>query len=521
MSQSLVEALQNPALYGHPVTGFEVIETHISWVLLTGPYVYKIKKPVDLGFLDFTTLEKRLHYCQEELRLNRRLAPDLYVDVIAIGGSPDAPSLDASTGVFEYAVKMKQFDEDHRLDHLLDSGQLKPEHIDRLADELAAFHQSAAVADSDSNYATAETVWSSVNANFEHIRPLLSHEKDRAQLDRLEHWSRDAFQALQPVFRQRRDNGFVRECHGDAHLANMVLIDNAVVLFDCLEFNTSLRWIDVISELAFATMDLDDRRRPDFANRLLDRYLQRTGDYAGLKLLRFYQVYRALVRAKVATIRLQQEQVPKQVDETWREYHGYMELAASYLKPRQPILAITHGLSGAGKTTVTQELLQRLPLIRIRSDVERKRLFGLQLEEKSDIPLKDEIYSADANQRTYNALADLARVTIGAGFGVIVDATFLRQAERQRFVQLSRSLDAPIVILEITATEAVMRRRIARRDHLGRDASEADTSVLERQLQWHEPLSTDERDCTLTVVNNDGFDLGRICSRLETLIYNK
>ena len=521
MSQSLIEALQNPALYDHPVTGFELVETHISWVLLTGPYVYKIKKPVDLGFLDFTTLEKRLHYCQEELRLNRRLAPDLYVDVVAIGGSPDAPSLGASTDILEYAVKMKQFDEDSRLDHLLDSGQLKPEHIDRLADEFAAFHQIAAVAGSDSSYATAETVWSSVYANFVHIRPLLSHEKDMAQLDRLEHWSRTAFEALQPVFQQRRNDGFVRECHGDAHLANMVLIDDAVVLFDCLEFNPDLRWIDVISELAFAAMDLDDRQRSDFANRLLDRYLQRTGDYAGLKLLRFYQVYRALVRAKVATIRLQQEQAPEQVDETWREYHGYMELAASYMKPRRPILAITHGLSGAGKTTVTQELLQRLPLIRIRSDVERKRLFGLQLEDKSEAGFKDQMYGVDANQRTYNALADLARAILGAGFGVIVDATFLRQSERQHFSQLARFLDAPFVILEITADQEVMRKRIAYRDHLGRDASEADTSVLEQQLQWHEPLSTDERDCTLTVVNNDGFDLSRICSRLETLINNK
>jgi aminoglycoside phosphotransferase family enzyme/predicted kinase len=521
MSQSLIKALQDPALYDHPVTGFEVIETHISWVLLTGHYVYKVKKPVDLGFLDFTTLEKRLHYCQEELRLNQRLAPDLYIDVIAIGGSPDAPSLGASTGIFEYAVKMKQFDEAGRLDHLLDSGQLNPEHIDQLADELAAFHHRAAVAGGDNSYGTAETVWSPVKANFEHIRPLLSHEMDMAQLDRLEHWSRTTFEALRPVFQQRRDDGFIRECHGDAHLANMVLIDDAVVLFDCLEFNPALRWIDVISELAFVVMDLDDRRRPDFANRLLDRYLQRTGDYAGLKLLRFYQVYRALVRAKVATIRLQQEQTPEQVKETWREYHGYVDLAASYTEARQPILTITHGLSGVGKTTVTQELLQRLPLIRVRSDVERKRLFGLQLEGKSETGFKDQMYSADASRRTYNALADLARTIIGAGFGVVVDATFLRQTERQCFSQLSRTLNTPFVILEITADEEVMRKRITHRDRLGRDASEADTSVLEQQLQWHEPLSTDERDSTLTVINNDGFDLSRICSRIETLINNK
>ncbi|MCG6975334.1 MAG: AAA family ATPase [Acidiferrobacterales bacterium] len=521
MSQTLIDALHDPALYNHPVDRVEVLETHISWVVLAGDIAYKIKKPVDFGFLDFSTLEKREHYCREELRLNRRLAPSLYLDVIAIGGSAEAPRLGVADHVIEYAVKMKRFDEAMRLDRLLDQNRLHDTHIDSLADELATFHQTAEIAGNDSEFGSPEAVFQPIQENFAQIRPLLNaneHSSELGLLDRIEDWCRQSFGLLQDTLAERKQLGFVRECHGDAHLANMVLIDNQVVLFDCLEFNPALRWIDVVSELAFAVMDLEDRAHPEFARRLLDRYLQRSGDYAGLALLRFYQVYRACVRAKVAVLRWQQTPADNELQLAWREFCDYLSLAETYTHARQPIVVCCYGVSGAGKTTVSQHLLESLPLIRLRSDVERKRLFGLALEDRSDEAVGEVMYSEETSTRTFDRLATLAQTIVQAGFGVIVDATFLRQAERRRFAALAQTLETPFRILEITATEAAMRKRIEQRNHFGKDASEADASVLARQLEWREPLTPEERRITLTVSNEQGAELGEICAKLDSLM---
>lgn len=521
MSQALIDALRDPARYDHPVDRVDLIETHISWVLLAGDYAYKIKKPVDFGFLDFSTLEKRENFCREELRLNRRLAPSLYLEVVAIGGPAEVPRLGATDQVIEFAVKMKRFDEALRLDHLLDANTLEGSHIDSLADELAAFHGTAGIAGKDREYGDPDVVLQPVLENFEQIRPLLDprqHAKQLQLLERIEDWCHASFDQLRDTLAERKQNGFVRECHGDAHLANMVLIDGQVLLFDCLEFNPALRWIDVISELAFTVMDFEDRAHPAFARRLLDRYLQRSGDYASLALLRFYEVYRACVRAKVAALRWQQTPVGEAHQSAWLELCEYLSLAESYTHPRQPVIVCCSGVSGSGKTTISQEILESLPLIRIRSDVERKRLFGLSLEARSEEAVGEAMYSEEANARTFDQLASLARTIVGAGFGVIVDATFLRLAERQRFADLARALDAPFRILEITASETVMRERIERRNHLGKDASEADTSVLARQLEWREPLTAEERKLALTVANERGADLGKIRSELDSLI---
>lgn len=521
MSQSLIEALQDPARFDHDVDHFEVIETHISWVLLTGDYAYKIKKPVDFGFLDFSSLDKRHHYCLEELRLNRRLAPSIYLDVVAIGGTANAPELNATTGVFEYAVRMRQFDEHGRLDHLLEADRLNTNHIDQLADELALFHQTNAVADDTGHYGEPEVIYHFINENFEQIRPLLNAEQHRQQLallESIEQWCRQVFAVSRDALVQRKRDGFIRECHGDAHLANMVYVDNQVTLFDCLEFNPDLRWIDVISEIAFIVMDLDDRGRSNLANRLLDRYLQRTGDYAGLRLLRFYQVYRACVRAKVDALRLQQMTEGKDYEAGWNRFCTYLELAASYTRAIHPLMVCCFGLSGSGKTTVSQQLLETLPLIRLRSDVERKRLFGLALEAKTPKENIDKLYGKEATRRTFDRLIELVGRITAAGFAVVVDATFLRRAQRRQFRQLARSLGIGFVLLAVTADVAVMKRRIADRRRHDADASEADIAVLERQQAWLEPLTTEEAKLALTVVNNDGLDLTGIRDRLNTLL---
>jgi aminoglycoside phosphotransferase family enzyme len=296
----LIRSLQRRDLFPHPVQRFDVRETHISWVLLTGLYAYKIKKPLDLGFLDFSTLENRRHFCEEEVRLNKRLADDLYLEVVAITGTPDRPELNGPGPAIEYAVKMIQFPEHNQLDKVLARGELQAPHIDLLAKTVADFHAGVPAARPDSSFGEPDSLYHPVQENFGQIEPLLEPHEDRSRFEAVKAWSQRRFRQLHPALVRRKGDGYVRECHGDMHLANMAFFKGRLIVFDCIEFSENLRWIDVMSEVGFATMDLDARGQSRFGQRFLNRYLERTGDYAGLEVLRFYQTYRAMVRAKVA-----------------------------------------------------------------------------------------------------------------------------------------------------------------------------------------------------------------------------
>lgn len=523
-----IRALLDPARHEHAVGRIELIETHISWVILTGHFAYKIKKPVNLGFLDFSTLDKRRHYCEEELRLNRRLAPQLYLDVVPITGSAAHPVIGGAGEPIEYAVKMAQFPTEAQLDRVLAREELQPAHMDLLARELAGFHARIAVADEAGLYGDPEHVWQPVAENFIQIRARVTGEDgansgfadgigaraarkgwrgcgfgpaDLAPLDRLEAWSTASFAVLRDFIAARKRGGFVRECHGDAHLGNMALIEDRIVLFDGIEFSENLRWIDVASEVAFVLMDLDDRSRPALARRLLNSWLEQSGDYTALKLLRFYQVYRALVRAKVAAIRCAGATGERKRIIT--DYRGYLALAEKYTQPSLQFLLITHGVSGSGKTFVTQRIVESLDVVRVRSDIERKRLFGLASTARSEADFGAGIYTRDASARTYDRLAGVAEEILASGFAAIVDATFLRRAERERMRQLAARRGVPFVILALDAPREVLRSRVQAREQEARDASEAGVAVLERQLAAIEPLAAGERDCAIVLDKGD------------------
>lgn len=493
---TLIQALKTAAAYPHPAEEIKLIETHISWVFLTGEYAYKIKKPLNLGFLDFSTLEKRKYNCERELLLNRRLVPDIYIDVVPIGGVAEHPRFNATPAI-EYTVKMRQFSPQDQLDALLARGELQREHMDELADTIAKFHQSIETAALDSHWGEPAQLWQAVAENFSQIRSLIDDTQD---LNTLEQWSKSEFKRLEPFFIQRKKAGFVRNCHGDMHLANIALIDDRIAIFDCIEFNDAFRWIDVISEIAFTLMDLTDRNKADFAARLLDRYLQQTGDYQGLTLLPFYLVYRAMVRAKVAVIRGQQPGISaKEKTQAEKDYHDYTVLAQRFTQKRQPVLFITHGLSGSGKTTLSQPLLERFNLIRLRSDVERKRLFGFSAEEKTGSETEMGIYHSDASKRTYQHLLKTASLLCQNGFSVVVDATFLKRAQRRLFHQLANQLKTPFVILHFHADEPLLRQWIRARAEINKDASEATLDVLNWQIKTAEAAAENEADYIVSI----------------------
>ena len=503
----LVAALLDSHRYPHAVKNVRLIETHISWVLLAGRYAYKIKKALDLGFLNFTTVEARRFFCAEEIRLNRRLAPKTYLEVIPIGGAAEAPELGAQPAI-EYAVKMRRFASSMQMDRLLARGRILPRHLDSLAATLARFHGGLPAAEAGSEFGTAAAIRAAALQNFEQLQPLLKSPADLEAMAALRRATEAAYATCKKYFVERHAQGCIRECHGDLHLGNIALIGDEPIPFDGIEFNPALRWIDVMDEVAFAFMDMLHRGHPEFACRFLNAYLEATGDYGGVLVLRFYVAYRAAVRAKVSAIRASQPGMSKRDTVDARAAcSSYLELGGAYLTQHQPALIITHGLPGSGKTTFAQSALERLQTIRIRSDVERKRLFGLAPMADSS-RAGNSIYSADATRRTYARLHELSRELLVAGFTVIVDAAFLKQEEREQFRELAHELTVPFAIVSMRASKATLRARITQRREVARDASEADIHVLKMLQAAQEPLLPQELACTVEFVHEKGGNGG-------------
>ena len=521
VSESLVEAyaaaeqrlrqLQcSPAAFDHPAGAVEWIETHISWLLLAGDFVYKFKKPLKLDFLDFSTPALRRGACEEELRINRRTAPALYLGLVALTGTAHSLQLqpaEAAPADAEPAVRMSRFAQEALLSHLLEQQRLLPSHIDALAQQVAQFHASAAVATPQQGWGTAQAAVAPVQDCLAALQPLVAQAVPDMgpALRQLAQWCASQGTALAPVFLQRLQSGRVRECHGDLHLANLVLIDGQPQLFDAIESNPALRWIDCVADIAFLAMDLEARGRTDLAWRFLNAWLEHTGDYAGLQVLQYYRVYRALVRARVAGLRLAQvegevggEGVGDKRAASLREVLRYLALALRFTEPRTVELWLAHGFSGAGKSTQSQALIAERGVVRVRADVERKRLFGLA-PQASSAAVRGGIYTAAASQRTHEALAQAARCALDAGFTVLVDATFLNPAMRQRFMALATQAQVPCRILSFEAPLAVLRERVRSRQLAGGDASEASVQVLESQWAAAQPLSPAEEALTVRV----------------------
>lgn len=490
----LIDALTRPELYSHPVDRVEVIETHISWILLAGDYAYKVKKNVTLPFADFSTLDARRYYCEQELELNRRLAPELYLEVTPIAGSPEQPVVGGDGEAIEYAVRMRRFDQDQLFHRLLADGELTPQLMRELAERIAEFHAQLPAAAEDSDYGSPDAV----------LKPALDNFREMAQqdapgrateLDELREWTENEGDKLRELFARRHRKGFIRECHGDLHLGNIARVNGKPVAFDCLEFSAELRWIDVINEVAFVVMDCIDRGRGDLGYHFLDAYLQVRGDFEGLALLRFYMVYRAMVRAKVQGLQAGQAEDERDKERAARlraTADEYVNLAQRLIHGDEPVLILMHGFSGSGKSRVASELLASLGAVRLRSDVERKRLFELDATEDSGSGLGNGIYQSDASEHTYEHLAETADGILRAGHPVIVDAAFLKQWQRARLEDVAHRCGVAFRIVDCAAEADTLRARVEARRQRGGDPSEATTDVLEHQFATHDPITDGE-----------------------------
>lgn len=509
-----IDDLLDPAAFSHPAPHPRLEETHISWVILAGEHAYKIKKPVRLPFLDYSTRQARRRYCEAEVTLNRRLAPELYLGLARIAATSQGLRVvtdgDGADGdIVDYAVRMRRFPSEARLDRILERGELSAELVDAAARRIARMHAEAPRAPPDSP-------WGGLAANQAPVQDSLDALADAAPAVReARRWTAEAATGLAATFTRRLAEGFVREVHGDLHLANLVRIGDEVVPFDAIEFDPNLRWIDIQADAAFLVMDLASRERPDLAWRFYDEWLARTGDYDGVALLRWYLVYRHLVRAKVDRIRLAQlTDDPAESARLKQRLAVHLGAIRDLARPGRPGLFLTHGLSASGKSTVARALTAQFPMVRLRSDLIRKRLAGLD-------PFADHarrppgLYTEAWTERVYAELRRLAGLALDAGWHTIVDATCLTAARRAPLWEVAAERGLPAVCLHCRAPAAELEQRIVARASAGKDPSDADLAVLAAQRQIAEGPAVAERDNWLTLDTTEDPDTQSLARALR------
>lgn len=496
-----VARLLTRAAFTHPVSELKLEETHLSWLILTGPFAYKIKKPLRLEFIDTATLARRHYLCNEELRLNSKLAADLYVDVVPITEDRGQLRIGGSGKAVEYAVRMRQFAATDELDHLLDANDVSANEIAGLADLLASFHECAPLALSDGPNVTVDRTFDIVLGNLAVLVEQMERSGSAAPVSRIARWLQERLESERTTLEQRSVSGHVRDCHGDLHSGNVVRFQHRLVPFDCLEFNERLRSIDVLDDLAFLVMDLSGHGRDDLALVLLSRYLEHSGDYAGLQLVPLYAVHRALVRAKIDALSM--NAMPERAVEFQARLQRRLRGADYWSTSRQPVLVLMHGVSGSGKSWLSEQLVPVLPAISIRSDLERKRLAGIDAHRSASAAFQSGIYSPQYSHRTYAHLCECTEAALRGGFNVIVDAAFLDAADRELFHGLARRLGVQMAIIACNADRQVLAKRVEARTRTGDGISDADSNVLAEQLQQLRPFSANEQSHVIPVNTQD------------------
>jgi aminoglycoside phosphotransferase family enzyme/predicted kinase len=487
-----LQALLHPAAYSHPVRSVEVVETHISWVFLTGELAYKIKRPVHLPFVDLRSLERRAFFCGEELRLNRRFAPELYLRVCPVTLENGAARIAGQGEVIDYAVCMRQFPATDELGALLASVAIEPEALAVFGGELARLHAALPRPAEEEPWGRPETVRALLLRNLQECLEAAEKLGTAAAIGRLSGAFTAGIAASDPWIASRRTAGCVHECHGDLHVGNVARFGGRLLGFDCIEFEPAFRWIDVAEEIACLYMDLRARHFDAHAQAFIDGYLRETGDYSASRLLRLYGAHRALVRAKVAALRAAQATDPLTREASGREHGRYLECAAELLRPQRPRLVLMCGMSGSGKTWVAQRLAAALGAVHLRSDVERKRLSGLAAEQRSGAALGEGLYSAAGNAATYERLRRCAAEVLGGHLSVIIDATCQRREQRALLGSLGAGHEATVHIVFCHAPDDVLEARITERQREATDPSEADRRVLALQQRSFEPPDAGE-----------------------------
>lgn len=495
----LVQQMLQPEFYPHPVLSVQLLQTHVSYVLLTGEYAYKLKKPVDFGFLDYSTLEKRHHFCQEELRLNQRGAAALYLEVLAITQVGDRYQLGGTGQTVEYVVKMQQFPQEALLTSWFERGELTEEVLVRLAQAIAQFHLAAPTNDDIRTFGEIPQVRQSIDENYQQTEQYIGGPQTQSQFDETRSYTDQFFASQANLFAQRMAQNWIRECHGDLHLRNICLWNNQLYLFDCIEFNEPFRFVDVMFDIAYIVMDLQARQRSDLSTLFVNIYVEQTGDWEGLQILPLYVSRQSYVRAKVTSFLLNDPGVSEAEKQVARETASlYYRLAWQSTQPQSGQLFLMSGLSGSGKSTTAREIARQIGAVHIRSDAVRKHLAGIPLNQRGEASL----YAPEMTEKTYFRLLELGIQLAQCGYRVILDAKYDRQVMRQAVIDRLNEVRVsapsatlrPLKIIHCTAPIEVLTTRLQER--VG-DIADATAEVLAKQ--FFEPFTAHEAPFVVTI----------------------
>jgi aminoglycoside phosphotransferase family enzyme/predicted kinase len=475
---TFVQQMLQPGFYPHPVTEpIQLIQTHVSYVLLTGDYAYKLKKPVNFGFLDFSNLEKRQYFCHEELRLNQRGAGELYLEVVPITLTGEQYHLGGTGEAVEYA-----------------SGKLQESYLEELGRVVAQYHAEAVTNDYIRSFGEVSQVRLAIDENYQQAQNYIGGPQTQEQFEETKQYTDNFFVQHPELFKSRIDNNYICECHGDLHLRNIALWHDKIMLFDCIEFNEPFRFVDVMYDVAFTVMDIEARGRKDLGNAFLNAYLEQTGDWEALQVLPLYLSRQAYVRAKVSSFLLDDPNIPDAVkEESAKTAAAYYRQAWEYTKPQQGKLILMSGLSGAGKSTTAKDLARKLNAVHLRSDAVRKHLAGIPLLERGG----DEIYTPEMTEKTYSRLLALGIILANQGWSVILDAKYDRQDLRSAAISQATQHQLPIHIINCSAPVEVLTQRLLQRTG---DIADATADLLASQIKQFEPFTGQEQPY-LTVVN--------------------
>ncbi len=465
-----IKELKNESFPNNP-REIRVIQTHISFVFIVDEFVYKIKKPVNFGFLDFTTLDLRKIYCEKEVELNKRLSPDIYLQVVPISKTDIGYRVEDSENIVEYAVKMKRLPEVGMMSKIIENRELDKKHLDLIVESLIPFYKNARTGVGIDEYGSIDTISFNTEENFAQTLNYVGRPINKWRYEYIVNWNRKFINENLSIFKSRIDGGFIRECHGDLYSANICFDDlEKVYIFDCIEFNERFRCGDIASDIAFLSMDLDFHGYEELSEYFVKSYVEKSGDRELIKLLNFYKCYRAYVRGKIGCftsedINLTEESRKNALENAKK----YFDLAYLYAEGK-PKVFVTFGLSGTGKSTLARKLKEINLADWIASDEVRKTLAGVPPTEHHYEPFEQGIYSREFTERTYKEMLKIAKDKLRRGRDVILDATYRKRAWRQ---DLEKELGfADIIWIWCVADDRVIYERFSKRNE-NEDISDA------------------------------------------------
>jgi len=490
--EQLPSSLKDPNSYPYKPGQIQLLQTHISYIAIAPPYVYKIKKPVNLGFLDFTTLQKRRHFCQREVELNRRLCRDVYEGVVAISELNGKIMIEEARKIAEYAVKMKQLDEDGFLNKRLQENHIRPQDLDRLVQFLSRFYLKQKSSPEIAECGFIHNIKATIEENFAQTKRFAGDLIEDYAFEAIQEYNEQFFCRNAYLLNRRRNEGHILDCHGDLRLEHIHFSPNEVRIFDCIEFNDQFRYIDVANEIAFLTMDLDFHGRRDLSCYFSGQMAESLDDPDMLSLLDFYKCYRAYVRAKVHSLKSIEPEVPQEQKEKSRNNAGRLyQLALEYgISGSAPMIIVVMGRIGTGKSTIAERLSSSLGWEVLSSDATRKQLAGIPLTSRPDEAGREKIYSKEMTEKTYDALLEKCAEYAGQGKSCLIDATFGSQKRRSKLRNALKSRNIRFNFIELTATDETVKKRLSERKISNNNISDARIEDYDKlNSNYHSPNS--------------------------------